>query len=88
MILYYRLERLLVTLVTTFVNKIQLKCSGANYGKGLRTCGMLFLRNYAGSGGITIGQGVNINSCGLANPVGGGGQNLSGYRKEWMYSNW
>lgn len=71
MILFYRLNRFLVMIITTFVNKVIMKCSGILYGSGLHTCGLLFLRNYAGKGGISIGRDVNINSCGMANPVGG-----------------
>lgn len=61
-------------MITTFTNKVIMKCSGIQYGKCFRTCGLLFIRNYAGKGGITIGHGVNINSCGMANPVNGGGK--------------
>ena len=76
MMLYYRLKRAALVMITNLLNKLSMRCSLIRYGNNFYSCGRILFRNYAGKGGIEIGDWVGINSCGLANPVGGEGRTL------------
>lgn len=71
MITYYRIRRYLLTLFSTLINKVIMILSGVCFGKGFKSCGRIFIRNYAGKRGITIGNDVNFNSGIIANPIVG-----------------
>lgn len=68
---YYRFKRKVIELITTWVNRMAMKLHAVHYGTGLRTCGRVLIRNWQGSKGIEIGNDVYINSCRLANQIGG-----------------
>lgn len=74
MIILYKLNRVIVSFVTTIINKLLMCISGVVYGKGFRSCGLIHFRNYSGKYSIVMGKYVNINSCGMANPVYGNGK--------------
>lgn len=76
MIIYYRLNRALVTIFTTLINKYLMNISSIRYGRGFSSCGKILFRNYSGRDGIVLGDYVNINSCAIANPVGGVGKTI------------
>lgn len=42
--------------------------SGVKTGKGIKTCGIIYFRNF---GKITIGNNVSVNSHRIADPIGG-----------------
>lgn len=69
--LLYKFIQAYLQYVTTPLNKILLKLSNCDYGKNFHTRGMLTVLNYAGSGGIKIGNDVNINSSKYANSLVG-----------------
>lgn len=71
MITYYRIRRYLLTLFSTLINKVIMILSGVCFGKGFKSCGKIFIRNYAGKNGIIIRNNVNFNSGIIANPIGG-----------------
>lgn len=71
-IFYYRAIRGCVTIVSNALNKFALRfIHCAQYGASFGTCGLLNVRNYSNQDGIVIGDDVFINSCRIANPIGG-----------------
>lgn len=64
----YRLQRILVTVSSTIYVRLLMRIKGVNYGKGFYCCGRIFIDNKSESGGIKIGDHVNINSSGTRNP--------------------
>ncbi len=76
MIFYYRIYRGVITLITTLFNKLIMSFMGISYGRRFKSCGNILYRNYAGHGGISIGNNVSINSCIEANPVSGVGKTV------------
>ena len=71
MTIVYALKRYGTTLVTTVLNRILMLCSKISVGKGFRSCGLIFIRNYGSKGSVSIGKNCTINSCRLADPIGG-----------------
>ena len=69
--LIYRIKRAFVTIPTNLINRLHFALTGAIIGKSFGSCGTILIRNYAGKGGIVIGNNVFINSARLANPIGG-----------------
>lgn len=69
--LFHRLRRRLFSIVTTKYNYVYLRANGCKVGEKLFSCGFIKVRNYNQSGGISIGNNVNINSHYLADPIGG-----------------
>lgn len=67
----YRIKRALVTLPSNLYNRLHLFFTGAKIGSGFGSCGTMLIRNYAGKNGIIIGENVFVNSCRIANPIGG-----------------
>lgn len=68
MILYYRFQRLLITLFSMPFNWIAMVINHVEYGKGFRACGCLYIRNW---GTMQLGKGISINSHRIADPIGG-----------------
>lgn len=64
----YRIHRLAITIWSSLVNTIRIKMSGVKVGKGFKSCGCIYFRNF---GKVTIGDGVHINSHLIADPIGG-----------------
>lgn len=55
--------------ISTCRNKLTMKLSGISYGERFQSFGRIVFRNYAGKGGIKIGENVKVNSFdGGANP--------------------
>lgn len=48
--------------------------SGIKYGTGFRSCGGILFRKYGGK--ITFGNNVSINSCRIADPIGGDSKSI------------
>lgn len=70
-VFFYRMERLLLVLSSTLYNRFKLYIAKSVIGSNFKSCGNMLIRNYAGKGGITIGEDVFINSARIANPIGG-----------------
>lgn len=66
--LQYRIHRFAITLWSTFINRINILLSGVKVGKGFKTCGTIYFRNF---GKMHIGINVSINSHRIADPIGG-----------------
>ena len=67
----YALKRYVITLFTTVFNRMNMGLSKINIQKKFRSCGLLFIRNYAPKGSVSIGRNCTINSCRLSDPIGG-----------------
>lgn len=70
-ILFCRAERYLLSKTSCLYNKLIMSLSYIEYGKGFKSCGLIFFRNYAGKNGISIGNDVTINSALVAGPFNG-----------------
>lgn len=70
-VFFYKIRRGLISVSTTILNRIQLRLNNATIGNSFYTCGMLLVRNFGGHKAICIGNNVTMNSCRLANPIGG-----------------
>lgn len=68
---YFRVKRYLLSKISTGMNKIIMTLSSIKYGKGFKSCGVVLFRNYAGKGGIVIGNNVSMNSGVTASPFNG-----------------
>lgn len=66
--LQYRIHRLTITLWSLLVNRVNILLSGVKVGKGFRSCGIIYFRNF---GSITLGNNISINSHRIADPIGG-----------------
>lgn len=66
---YHKTIEVLRGVITTALNKIQLKLSGVVVGENFHTYGLLYIRNGIG-GCIRMGRNVNITSCRQKNPTG------------------
>lgn len=71
MVIQYRLHRAFISLTSQVFNRIAMKLSSIPYGKGFKCCGNILFRNYAGKGGIVLGDNVSINSHIIAGPFNG-----------------
>lgn len=67
--IFYRIHRLTLSLISTMWNKLVMRCNCIHYGKRFRSCGTIYYRN--GGGVIQLGNDVNINSHLIADPIGG-----------------
>lgn len=67
--MYYRIIRIVLTICTTFWNRIAMLMHGVQYGKGFRSCGNILFRRYGGR--ICFGDNVSINSHQISDPIGG-----------------
>ena len=68
MILYYRLQRLLISVFCKPFNLLAFAINQVKCGKGFRACGRLYVRNW---GTMQFGNGISINSHRIADPIGG-----------------
>lgn len=66
--LLYRIHRLTITLWSTLANRVNILLSGVKVGKGFKTCGTIYFRNF---GKISLGDNIHINSHRIADPIGG-----------------
>lgn len=64
----YRIHRLLITIWSLTINRINLLIFGVIVGKDFNACGTIYFRNF---GRIVIGNNVSINSHRIADPIGG-----------------
>lgn len=65
---YYRIQRLFITLFSMPFNCMSMVVNHVNYGKGFRSCGFLYIRNW---GTMQFGKNIRINSHRIADPIGG-----------------
>lgn len=68
MILYYRLQRLFITLLSMPFNWMALMVNHVKCGNGFHACGCLYIRNW---GTMQLGKNICINSHRIADPIGG-----------------
>lgn len=68
MILYYRLQRLLISVFCKPFNLLAFAINQVKCGKGFRSCGRLYVRNW---GTMQFGNDICINSHRIADPIGG-----------------
>ena len=68
MILYYRLQRLLISVFCKPFNLLAIAINQVKCGKGFRACGRLYVRNW---GTMQFGNDICINSHRIADPIGG-----------------
>ena len=68
MILYYRLQRLLISVFCKPFNLLAFAINQVKCGKGFRACGRLYVRNW---GTMQFGNDICINSHRIADPIGG-----------------
>ena len=68
MILYYRLQRLLISVFCKPFNLLAFAINQVKYGKGFRACVRLYVRNW---GTMQFGNDICINSHQIADPIGG-----------------
>ena len=68
MILYYRFQRLLISVFCKPFNLLAFAINHVKCGKGFCSCGRLYVRNW---GTMQFGNGICINSHRIADPIGG-----------------
>ena len=71
MILLYRVRRIWKSIISTIWNRLLMQFSYVSCGQNFRSCGSILFRNYAGQGGIVLGNNISINSHRIADPIGG-----------------
>lgn len=71
MVWFYRIRRFVLVVISNLINYIIFFASGIIVGRGLKTCGIVTCLNYTGKGKIVLGNSVSINSCRIADPIGG-----------------